>query len=331
MKILCTQDFPGDIRMLGTVAAGAPEGIEFELMPPTGTLRNQAGVVRELAPGACAVLTCNLWSTALVKNIFPSIPLVVMPHNACAVKAHYWFQNVIDHTDIYLSTGLSLRRKTLLLDPEAEVLDVPYPRLKQYREASMKSAEPEYDLIFACTAYPHYPKLIGIKTEFAYWHQLIPRLAGAGFKIAVLRHRDDRGLQKTAGVDYFDQPNPRLLFSGKAVVSDIASNGLIAAVLDKPVLQVIDREGLVPPHFASHRGFINLKFEIGLRFGTDWTVETLADTYPFGDRKFDLSKKYRELASTHINDRLSNREFYSRLAEAVASEENITRAGTARI
>ncbi|MBD3179232.1 MAG: hypothetical protein GF417_06355 [Candidatus Latescibacteria bacterium] len=321
MKILCTQDFPGDIRMLGSVAADSPGGMEFEMMPFINKLQQMPRRVRELAAGASAVLTCNLWSTNLIRKTFPSLPLILLPHNACAVKAHYWFQNVIDTADIYLSTGLSLRRKTLLLDPEAEVVDIPYPRLKGYREAALKAGPPDYDLVFACTAYPHYPTLMGIKTEYAYWHELIPTLAAEGFRIAVLRHRDDRGLEKTPGVDYYDQPNPGILFAGRAVVSDIASNGLIAAVLDKPVLQVIDRNGEVPPYFASHRGFINLLFAIGLRFGTEWTVEGLSETYPFGKRNSSLWDEYRQLASTHINDRLDNSQLYTRLAAAATSRK----------
>jgi len=319
MKILCTRNFPGDLRMLGTVAADSPAGMDFELMPPTGKLAGNPDRVKELTEMASAVLTCDLWSTAKIKKTFPSLPLLLMPHNACAVKAHYWFQNVLDVADMFLCTGRTLRQKTQLLHPGANVLDIPYPRLKRYREKSLQAGEPQYDLVFACTAYPHYPRLIGIKQEYAYWHELIPQLAAEGYRIAVLRHQDDVGLDEIPGVAYFDQPNPKKLFSGRAVISDIASNGLIAAVLDKPVLQVIDREGEAVPYFASHRGFINLRFEIGLRFGKDWKAETLADTYPFGEKGETLWHRYRKQASSHINDRMDNFEFYSRLADAVST------------
>lgn len=321
MKILCTQDFPGDLRMLGTVQSRAPEGVRFELMPFIDDLVNDPGKAKVLTEGADAVLTCDLWSTGKIRNTFPLLPLILMPHNACAVKAHYWFEKVIRSADIYLSTGFTLRQKTLLLNPEAVVVDIPYPRLKGYREAFERAGEPEYDLVFACTAYPHYPRLIGIKQSYAYWHELIPRLAAEGFRIAVLRHRDDRGLKEIPGVSYFDQPNPLILFSGRAVVSDIASNGLIAAVLGKPVLQVIDRDAVVKPYFASQRGFINILFEIGLRFGIDWRVDNLADIYPFGNRKQALWHEYWKKASKHINHQLPLSEFYSRISDAVLCEK----------
>ncbi len=236
-----------------------------------------------------------------------------MPHNACPVKGHYWFQPVLDEADIFLCTGKSLARKTLFLKPQARIVDVPYPRLEEYRKVKIQEKEPQYDLVFACTSYSHYGPLMGIPEDSACWIKLIPALAAKGFKIAVLKHHGDDSLETVQGVDYFDQPNAEILFSCKAVISDIASNGIIAAALGKPVLQVVDWDGKIEPRLASHRGFMRELFDIGPMFGRDWTVDTLHQFYPFGAKGMELKTRYNERVAEHINHHLPASAFYERL------------------
>ena len=322
MKILCTQEFPGDRRMLGSVAAGAPTDMEFVLLPPLADLAKSLPLIQKYTKDAEALLTCHLWAPAALRTLFPTLPLVFMPHNACPVKAHYWFPDVVRVADLYLSTGNSLRKKTQLLNPQARIVDVPYPRLEEYRLMELESGPPVYDLVFACTSYAHYGPLMGIPNEAACWHDLVPELAGRGYKIAVLRHQDDVGLVEMPGVDYFDQPNPEILFAGKAVVSDIASNGLIAAALGRFVFQVVDAQGAVEPRLASHKGFMDEVFDIGPRFGRDWTLDSLGDLgdcRPIGERYRDTWEYYQQRVSYHINRQLAPSEFYARLAEALIS------------
>ena len=317
MKILCTQEFPGDLRMLGSVAAAAPADMEFIKLPSLATLARSLPLLRQYGQDADALLTCHLWAPATIRAMFPSLPLVFMPHNACPVKAHYWFQQVLDVADVLLVTGDSLRRKTELLQTAARIVDIPYPRLQEYRLVADEVGEPRYDLVFACTSYLHYGPLMGIPEEGACWHDLVADLAQRGFRVAVLRHQDDAGLIEIDGVDYLDQPNPRALFSARAVVSDIASNGLVAAALGRPVFQVVDRSGSVEPRLASHRGFLSALFDIGPRYGRDWTVDTLGEMYPFGEQGRDVHERYERRVSEHINHHLEPAEFYDRLAEAV--------------
>jgi len=317
MKILCTQEFPGDLRMLGSVAAAAPDNMDFVLLPPLNEILKSLPVIQKHTQDAQALLTCHLWSPAVWKTLFPTLPMVVMPHNACPVKAHYWFQPVLDHADIFLCTGKSLARKTKLLSPEAKIFNVPYPRLEEYRIAERLAGPPEYDLVFACTASDHYGPLMGIANEDACWIDLIPALADRGFRIAVLKHHGEQGLEPVPGVDYFDQPNAEILFSGKAIISDIASNGMIAAALGKPVFQVVDRDGKVEPRLASHRGFMRDIFDIGPRFGRDWTVDSLHQFHPFGSRGMDLKTKYHARVAEHLNHHLPASAFYERLASAL--------------
>lgn len=319
MKILCTQEFPGDVRMLGSVVAGAPTDMEFVLLPPLQALATSLPLIRQFTSGADALLTCHLWAPATWRAMFPTLPLVFMPHNACPVKAHYWFPQVLQVADLLLVTGNSLRKKTQRLNPDARMVDVPYPRLEEYRRVEVESGPPIYDLVFACTAYGHYEALMGIPSRAACWHELVGDLAERGFKLAVLRHQDDQGLVEIPGVDYFDQPNPGILFAGKAVVSDIASNGLLAAALGKPVFQVIDREGAVEPRMASHLGFLDELFELGPRYGRDWTVDNLNGMPPFGTQLGDLCAQYQPRISYHINRQLAPNEFYGRLAEALVA------------
>ncbi|MBU8869697.1 MAG: hypothetical protein KOO60_02370 [Gemmatimonadales bacterium] len=319
MKILCTQEFPGDVRMLGSVAAAAPSDMEFVLLPQLRNLLKSPGLFQEYLQDADALLTCHLWAPEALRKLFPTLPLVFMPHNACPVKAHYWFPKVLQVADLYLCTGNSLRRKTRLLDPGARVVDVPYPRLEEYSRVEKKSDAPKYDLVFACTSYAHYGPLMGIPNESACWHDLIPELATRGFRIAVLKHQDDVDLKEISGVDYFDQPNPKILFAGKAVISDIASNGLIAAALGKPVFQVVDSLGAIEPRLASHRGFLEEVFDIGPRFGRDWTLDNLDQFHPFGEQHGDLWERFQQRISDHINRQLEPSEFYVRLAKALVS------------
>ena len=317
MKILCTQEFPGDLRMLGSVAAAAPSDIEVVFLPPLAELARSLPMIRDFTEGADALLTCHLWAPSTWRAVFPDLPLVFMPHNACPVKAHYWFPQVLQVADLYLVTGNSLRKKTQLLDPKARIVDVPYPRLEEYRQVELESGPPVYDLVFACTSYAHYGPLMGIPDQAACWHELVPELANRGYKIAVLRHQDDSGLVEIPGVDYFDQPNPEILFAGKAVISDIASNGLIAAALGRPVFQVIDLAGQVEPRLATHRGFLDEVFDIGPRFGRDWTLDNLKEFHPFGEQHGSLWEQYQQRLSYHINRQLAPTEFYGRLADAL--------------
>ena len=331
MKILCTQEFPGDLRMLGSVAAGAPSDMEFVLLPPLSRLVASLPLIREYTKDADALLTCHLWAPATLRAVFPTLPLVFMPHNACPVKAHYWFPEVLQVADLFLCTGNSLRKKTQLLDPRARIVDVPYPRLEEYRRVELESGAPKYDLVFACTSYAHYGPLMGILSGSACWHDLVPELAARGYRIAVLRHQDDVGLVEIPGVDYFDQPNPGILFAGKAVISDIASNGLIAAALGRTVFQVIDARGAVEPRLASQAGFLDEVFDIGPRFGRDWTLDSLGDLdvqvftkdgiylRSFGEGHGTLLEQYQQRISFHINRQLAPSEFYGRLADALIS------------
>ena len=324
MKILCTQEFPGDLRMLGSVAANAPENMDFVLLPPLNDIINSLPLIQQYTQDAQALLTCHLWSPAALKAIFPTIPLVVMPHNACPVKGHYWFQPVLDEADIFLCTGKSLARKTEILKPGARIIEVPYPRLEEYRKVKNLGKKPQYDLVFACTSYSHYGPLMGIPNEAACWIKLIPALAAKGFKIAVLKHHGDDGLETVSGVDYFDQPNAEILFSCKAVISDIASNGIIAAALGKPVFQVVDWDGKIEPRLASHRGFLPELFDIGPRFGREWTVDTLHQLYPFGSDGMELKVKYIDRVADHINYHLPASAFYERLNHGIScASENV--------
>ena len=327
MKILCTQEFPGDLRMLGSVAAAAPPNMDFVLLPPLSEVLNSPQVMQGYAQGAQALLTCHLWSPAALKALFPTLPLVVLPHNACPVKGHYWFQPVLDHADIFLCTGKSLARKTRLLSPSSNIINVPYPRLEEYRVVAREAGPPEYDLVFACTSYSHYGPLMGIPNEAACWIELIPALAAKGFKIAVLQHQGNQALDAVPGVDYFDQPNAEILFSCKAVISDIASNGLIAAALGKTVFQVVDRDGEIEPRLASHRGFLRDIFDIGPKFGRDWTADTLHQFYPFGSEGMDLKVKYHARVAEHINHHLPAASFYERLAGGVKRDKGMQLEG----
>jgi len=317
MKILCTQEFPGDLRMLRSVAASAPADMEFVLLPRLGNIVNSPSLLGEYVKDAEALLTCHLWAPDALRTIFSSLPLVFMPHNACPVKGHYWFPKVLQVADIILSTGNSLRKKTQLLDAQAQIIDIPYPRLEEYRQVELKSGSPDYDLVFACTSYAHYGPLMGIPQKAACWHDLIPELAARGYRIAVLKHQDDVGLEEIDGVDYFDQPNPDILFAGKAVISDIASNGLLAAALGKPVFQVVDMQGQIEPRLASHLGFLEEVFDIGPRFGREWTPDNLDSFYPFGERHQDVCEQFQQRISYHINHHLPLTVFYDRLADAL--------------
>ncbi len=320
MKILCTQEFPGDIRMLGSVAGAAPSDMEFVLLPQLSNLVKSPLLIQKYTKDAVALLTCHLWSPAVLRALFPTLPLVFMPHNACPVKAHYWFPEVLRVGDIFLSTGKSLRKKTQILDPKARVIDVPYPRLEEYRQVELEAGPPDYDLVFACTSYAHYGPLMGIPNESACWHDLIPELAARGFRVAVLRHQDDVGLGVISGVDYFDQPNPSILFSSKAVISDIASNGLMAAALGKPVFQVVDLGGVVEPRLASHLGFLEEVFDIGPRYGRDWNLDNLDQFHPFGGQDREYWDRFQKRINYHINRQLAPKEFYARLADALVTQ-----------
>jgi len=315
MRILCTQSFHGDLRMLGSVIARAPRGME--LLP----LDRQLDKTRPFD----GILTCHVGRVGMLRGLFPYKPIFLLPHNSAPVKKHYWLPEDLEAVDAVLTTGPTMAEKARSIDPNVRTIPVPYPRLAEYREVRRQLgerhlSEPRYDAVFACTAYRHYRELAGMDPGSAFWHRLVEEMAPTGLRLAVLRHGNDAPLREIEGVDYFDQPQPLVLFSGRWVITDFASNGLIAAALGQPTLQVIDQAGEVEPCFNSYRGLMpDLRLELGPRYGRDWSLEDLLAACSGAQDTFLAAawQRMQPLARRHLNVHLEDSELYRQLAREV--------------
>ncbi len=325
MRILYTREFPGDLRMFDTIVENAPDDFEFIGLPSLSELASSPDLRAIYADGADALLSCILWHPQRLRTLFGDLPLGFLPHNACPVKSHYWFPEVLDTADFVLATGPSMGRKALLERPGTRVVDVPYPRLEAYRPFVESSTRDRYDLVFACTAYSHYPLLMNLDSSIAYWHELVCEASRAGFRVAVLRHGNDEDLVEIDGVDYFDQPNPQVLFSGRAVVTDLASNGLIAAALGHPVFQVVDADGRVEPRLVGKRGPLEERFAIGPQYGRDWNIQSIRELYPFTAGADELHQAFQSKIDDHIHRSMQADDFYAALRSILTSHPSTPR------
>lgn len=321
MRILCTQSFHGDVRMLGSVMAQAPQEMSF--LP----LDRQLDKSRSFD----GLITCHVGRVGMLRGLFPRKPILLLPHNSAPIKEHYWLPEDLKAADAVLTTGASMAEKARAIDPDVRTVPVPYPRLAFYREIQRQlqreRTKPRYDVVFACTAYRHYRELAGMDPGIAFWHQLIAEMASTALRVAVLRHGNDTPLREIEGVDYFDQPQPSILFSGRWVVTDFASNGLIAAALGQPTLQVIDEAGEVEPFFHSYRGLMpQLRLEIGPRYGRDWSVEDLLaeSSGAPGGSPATTWEQMRLLARQHLHTGLEDSELYRQIARAVGEASSRT-------